>query len=313
MAVAPLQIPQLGAVSTLDFNGLEKLGEQIRQGRLDASRREALQRYAGGDPQALIASGDMTLANLYVQDQARRQAQANTDRAFTAGREDAAATRANAAASLDLQRQGLALRADKTPEGFQAGAEGSGLQPIPGGPKDPAYIATAQKPRQMSITDITKLSEEGGKAAELSGFSDTFKDAYAGHTITGSAANVAGRYLPEGLVGKDIAEGAGWWQGYDRYKNVVRNELFGASLTKGEQQAFLEADITPGMDPAQIKRNLAKQKAVVENGIKRKANAMIQSGYSADAIGKAYGVPVGSAAPAAGGAVDWQTYFGGPK
>lgn len=100
----------------------------------------------------------------------------------------------------------------------------------------------------------------------------------------------AGRYLPAGVVGKDRSEGASFWQEYDRYKNVVRNELFGASLTAAEQKAFAQADVNPSMQPVQIKKNLELQKSIVEGGIRRKVQAAVTSGYDPKAISQAYGV-----------------------
>jgi len=163
-------------------------------------------------------------------------------------------------------------------------------------PKVKGWIAGGgtlnEKPRDMSVTDITKLSEEGGKLANVSTFSNTFEPRFAGYksSAVGSIANLAGRNLPEGVVGKDVAEGATWWQGYDRYKNVIRNELYGSALTPSEQAAFEAADITPGMDPKQIQNNLATQKTIAEAGLRRKANAMIAAGYDPKTISQAYGV-----------------------
>lgn len=201
--------------------------------------------------------------------------------------------------NLDLKERALSatIEGGKVPTGFQKNPDGT-LAPIKGGPQDPEYIrettALKEKPRNMSISDITKLSEEGGKFANISGFGETFKDDYAGHTILGEGANVAGRYLPESVVGKTTKEGADWWQSYDRYKNLVRNELFGSALTATEKSAFEKADINPRMDAATVKANLKKQKEVVENGLKRKANAMIEAGYKPDAIASAYGVSLES-------------------
>ena len=181
------------------------------------------------------------------------------------------------------------------PPGFARTQDG-GLAPIPGGPADPKYLQQTTeakaKPREMSITDISKLSEEGGKYAQVGGFTDSFEPRFAGYksSTVGDIANLAGRNLPAGVVGKDVAEGATWWQGYDRYKNVIRNDLYGSALTPSEQAAFEKADITPGMDPEQIKKNLVTQKEVVQNGLKRKANAMIASGYDPKVIAQSYGV-----------------------
>jgi hypothetical protein len=206
---------------------------------------------------------------------------------------------ANEKRGLDIKEKvaNAALEGSKVPAGFQKQIDGT-LAPIKGGPQDPEYLkeanAAKEKPRNMSISDITKLSEEGGKFANITGFVNDFKDEYAGHTVLGEGANVAGRYLPESMVGKSTKEGADWWQGYDRYKNVVRNELFGSALTATEKAAFEKADVSPRMDPQTIKTNLNKQKSIVESAIKRKAQAAIDAGYKPDAIASAYGISLDS-------------------
>lgn len=152
--------------------------------------------------------------------------------------------------------------------------------------------APGERDRRLSVSDVTKLSEEGQKMDQVRGFATGFKPEFAGWKVNtiGDLATLAGRNLPESVVGKSAAEASAWWQEYDRYKNVVRHGLYGASLTKGEQAAFLKADITPGMDPAQVQRNLATQQRLVENSIRRKGKALIGSTYDKDAIAKAFGV-----------------------
>lgn len=162
-------------------------------------------------------------------------------------------------------------------------------------PKVKGWLASGgtlnEKPRDMSVTDITKLSEEGGKLSSLGSFGNTFEPRFAGYkaSMLGEAANLAGRNVP-GLVSQDVKEGATWWQGYDQYKNTIRHELYGGALTPTEVGVFEKAQINPGMDPEQIKKNLAIQRDVVQNGIKRKANAMIAAGYDPTTIANAYGV-----------------------
>lgn len=187
---------------------------------------------------------------------------------------------------------------EKPPAGFERTPEG-GMRPVAGGPADPTYLESAseakQKPRQFSVSDVTKLGDESSKFSSLTGFVETFKPEYSGYRakFVGDTVNAAGRYLPKGVVGNDIAEGASWWQAYDRFKNVVRNDLFGSALTKPEIKAFEQADVNPGMEPAQIETNLKRQQQIATNGLKKKANALIQSGYSPEAIGAAYGLDLG--------------------
>lgn len=211
--------------------------------------------------------------------QEAQRAQGNVDRNF----------------ALQKQQADAALEGTKVPAGFRQGPDGS-LQHIPGGPADPGYIhATTEakdKGKTFNAGEITKLVEEGGKFSNLANFNTTFQDRFAGYKVpmAGNAVMTAGRYLPEGVVGKDAAEGAQWWQGYDRYKNVVRNELFGSALTATEQAAFERADISPGMDPAQIRANLATQQSILKEGMKRKAGALVAGGYQAEPIARAYGL-----------------------
>ena len=74
MAIAPqIQIPGYAAPRDLDFSPLAKLAEQWKANQQQQVQQQALQQYAAGDPSALLRSGNMSLAQLYVQDQQRKQ------------------------------------------------------------------------------------------------------------------------------------------------------------------------------------------------------------------------------------------------
>lgn len=255
---------------------------------------------AGGNPQLALAVAGLANSNRDFQfrQQEAQRAQGNADRSFAEG-----------------QRQfNVGAEGSRVPQGFQPDPTRPGsYRPIPGGPQDPAYIAETRKGPNLSVGDITKLSEEGGKYANLTGFIGTFKDNFGGKGlgVVGEAQNWAGRNLPPVTENiKNNAEQATWWQSYDRYKNVVRNDLFGSALTATEQAAFDKADINPGMQPDQIRKNLEIQRQVVEGGIKRKAGALVAAGHDANTIGKAYGltpeqlgVPTKKGSQVAGGPV----------
>lgn len=162
-------------------------------------------------------------------------------------------------------------------------------EPVPGFERP---VLDEKDKRRLNVTDTLKLQEQGGKLQQVANFSKSFKDPYGGFVsdTLGDAANAAGRRLPASVVGKERAASATWWQQYDRYKNVVRNELFGSALTAPEKAAFEAADIRPGMTPEQIKANLEYQRKITSNGVKRAGMALIEQGYDAGAIAKAYGV-----------------------
>jgi hypothetical protein len=182
----------------------------------------------------------------------------------------------------------------ETPQGFEPDPQHPGqLRPRRGGPADPAYIQNVnevkEKPRVLNAGEITKLSEEGGKFQNILGFTKTFENRFAGRLPgTGDLQMAWGRYVPG--AHKDNADGSVWWQGYDRYKNQVRNDLFGSALTATEQAAFEKADINPSMDPEQIKKNLRIQQDIVQGAIKRKAGALLAGGYDPRQIAAAYGL-----------------------
>jgi len=193
--------------------------------------------------------------------------------------------------SVLSQKQRVAMLRERAQFAEQIGLDPNGLEYR-------HYVLTGnmpapRKPRSFSVTDVTKLSEEGGRLETVDGQARTFKDEYAGYTVGGDLAMNARR---RGLWSPASSEAAGWWQGYDRYKNLVRNDLFGAALTAQEAEQFEKADIQPNMDPVMVRQNLAKQRAAIESAMKKKAAALIASGYDPEAVYQAYGI---TGAPAA--------------
>lgn len=262
-----------------------------------AARQEAAQiMQGGGDPKSAIAR---LLGAGLVQDASTVASMGNNQRDFTFREQESGRAQGNADRSYGLQKTQMdaTLEGNRVPAGFAKTP--TGLQPIPGGPEDPDYLRkkseATDKGKSISIGDMTKLSEEGGKYAGLVRFSNNFKDGYAGYGISnvGGAAMALGRNFPS-LAGQNTAEAATFWQDYDRYKNSVRHDLFGSALTTTEQAQWDKADISPGQAPETIRKNLKIQKDVIEAGVKRKATAMIQQGYDPKVIGSAYGVDLGA-------------------
>lgn len=120
----------------------------------------------------------------------------------------------------------------------------------------------------------------GDQRAQVQNAVASFKDEFASRGVMGFGAGLTNT-IDRNLVGSDAAK---WWQSYDRYKNVVRNDLFGASLTAGEQAAFDAADITPGMNAETIKSNLALQQSILDGALGRRARSAVAQGFNKDAI-----------------------------
>lgn len=167
---------------------------------------------------------------------------------------------------------------------------------------DGATKPAAATGRPLSAPTINKLTSDAEKAALLTRLRGSFNDSYAGNGVGGQIENIAGRMgWTGGMTGATPGQ-AEWWQQYDRNKNVIRNELFGAALTPGEQAEFDKADINPNMSPKIIRENLATQHRVLEAGLRRQAQVWAAQGYNPDALRAATGLDdfAPTAAPAAG-------------
>lgn len=164
---------------------------------------------------------------------------------------------------------------------------------VVGAPKPPA-------PKALNGPTVDKLSGQAEIANNTADLAGSFKDAFAGNVVGGSAENLAGRILPSWA--SPATEGqAEWWQQYDRQKNVIRNQLFGAALTPSEQAAFDAADINPNMEPKIIRANLKMQHKIVVDALKRKAGVWLAQGVDPDAVDAATATSAfpGAEAPAA--------------
>jgi hypothetical protein len=166
-------------------------------------------------------------------------------------------------------------------------------QPTIFNPEDGSLTPASPNKRYRPLNEgtVTKLVDEGGKFTSLKSFGDSFEDDFAGMSAGPIDYGKAAKTVGQLNIGTENARRAAqWWQGYDRYKNVVRKDLYGATLTPSEESAFESSDIRPGMDPGQVRHNLKIQKTILENAMKRKSDAYTASGYNPDVINRAYGV-----------------------
>lgn len=171
-------------------------------------------------------------------------------------------------------------------------------------PAGQRYILTGQLPPANSENgkplssamekDIGSIAE---KLSSLREFNSTFDNSYAARGVMGMGGDLNNLY--DRTIGSGSAA-ANWWQQYDKYKNIVRNELFGASLTTGEQTAFEKADINPNMNAETIKKNIETQMRVLERSAARRAASLKAQGYNKGAIDMYLGQP-----QATDGSVSW--------
>lgn len=199
------------------------------------------------------------------------QSRMATDRAQQAN-SYASAARTRQAAAIDAGQFALERAGQWNPSGKSSGGGGGG--------------------KALSAPVVMQLTKDAAKLQNLTGLAASFKDDFAGSPMMGDFENQLGRLgWTGGMTGATKGQ-AEWWQQYDRYKNEVRNELFGAALTETEQRAFEQADINPGMSPTVLKTNLEKQRGIIQEGLQRKGRVWAAQGYNPDAIMEATGLEI---------------------
>ena len=186
MAVAPLNLPGYAAPQSLDFTSLANLGQVYKQAAADTARRETLAQLGQGekiDPRVLLASGDLSLANLGVTLQ-NQQTQGERDaRDFAFRQEEAKRAQQNADRSYGLQAR-AAARADQGPEETAAqrakAAAAYGIDPTT--PEGRAYVLTGKLPE--GNTTVQAQTEQRKAAAASLGLTPE-NPAYNSYVLTG--------------------------------------------------------------------------------------------------------------------------------
>lgn len=132
--------------------------------------------------------------------------------------------------------------------------------------------------------DGDALEKQVGTYAALKGALGSFNNDYAGNSVTGGLENKAQRLLGTGTPGQ-----SDWWANFAATDNVIRNSLYGASLTDGEKQAYDATTINPSMRPELIRQNLERRSEIVRGALGRKINRFKAGGYNPAEIDAATG------------------------
>jgi hypothetical protein len=167
------------------------------------------------------------------------------------------------------------------PSGYRFIANG-GLQAIPGGPADKRVVGAGGKPLRQGDGD--KLSADVDTYAALKNAIRGFRDDFAGNVVGGRVENAAERTLGIGTEGQ-----GDWWANFYATDNLIRNNLFGASLTAGEKSAYADTTVAPNMRPDKIRENLTRRQEIVRKALTRKVDRFKAAGYNPAEIDAATG------------------------
>lgn len=123
----------------------------------------------------------------------------------------------------------------------------------------------------------TKLEEQVSAFAGLDRAVTSFKDDFSG---PGSDVE----NFAQGIAGVGTSGQRDWWSDFRSSDNQVRNALFGASLTPGEQASYAATSITPSMTAKEIKANLTRRRDLAREMLGRRAAYACSNGYMPEAV-----------------------------
>lgn len=204
--------------------------------------------------------------------------------------------RAEARAIAASERAAAAFEraADRTPIGYQRMPDGS-LAFIKGGPADPAMSPANRDGKSLRQGDGTKLSALVDQYAGLKNAALGFQDDYAGNALGGEVENWA-----QGILGTGTPGQRDWWSAFRSTDNLIRNDLFGASLTHGEKRAYEQTTVSPSMRPEIVRQNVARRVEILRKGLERQVDRYRAAGFNEaeiEALAGEYAPDFGIGAP----------------
>lgn len=137
-----------------------------------------------------------------------------------------------------------------------------------------------------AVPDSTAKRVEGAVAIRetLDNALSSFRDDYAGNTVTGGLENTLQGYFGTGTPGQ-----RDWWANFRQIDNQIRNDLFGSALTATEKAAYEATTISERMAPAEVRRNLQRRAAIIKRALARQQNFLKKNGYEAEAVDALFG------------------------
>ena len=162
---------------------------------------------------------------------------------------------------------------EAAPSGYRFTPDGN-LEPIPGGP--------AERGAQGNAVPVAAANEAKAGVSQFTSLTralNTFKDDFGGNPLGGLENVTEGSILGVGTEGQSE-----WWADFKSTDNLIRNTLFGASLTEGEKAAYNATTITPAMRPDKIRANLQRRAEIIQGALQREREFFIANGYKPDAV-----------------------------
>lgn len=325
MAIAPLQIPGYAAPLSVDLSTpLANLGQVYQKAQQDALRRDTLAQLGAGsgqvDPRGLLASGDMSLAQLGLQIQNQNTASARDARDFAFRQEESARAQRNADRSYGLQAR-AAARADEDKYAIKEVTNPDGTTTLvrinQRGPE--GVIDTGVAPAAADSGNpfgSGKFNSEQGKAA---GFADRMLQSEGilsgtapatGIGPTSGGADLEGTSLTaRGMSRVPVVGNFAVGQNYQKYDQAKRDFInaqlrreSGAAIAPSEfENADRQYFPVPGDSPQVIEQKRANRRAAI-SAMGREGGPSYRPQYDFNGSGQVRPRKIAPAQSAEGGA-----------
>ena len=168
------------------------------------------------------------------------------------------------ARSKVIQLQGINAEGKETT--FLVDIEDPGFNPsniFPGAPGVKGVAPPKGNQVKLSASEQKDLNFRKRLKTEMEDLESLFKDDYAGF-VTDSLGYMSSTAQERATKKPDMAL---WWSRFQNVANPERHEIYGATLTKSEQEAWRRGSIGPGNDPKFVRNWFKMRKDMLDNTI----------------------------------------------
>ena len=133
--------------------------------------------------------------------------------------------------------------------------------------------------QEVKVNDMVRNLESVKRVAE------NFKPEFVSSIgVIGELQNRAAREFGS-IVPDEWRDKANWWRDYQKHLSLPeRHEFFGATLTQGEQQAWKQAEVGPGMTKDDMESNLKERTKILTAVVRRLVTSIARSRKNPGAV-----------------------------
>lgn len=148
-----------------------------------------------------------------------------------------------------------------------------------------ASWAKGQLPKPLSKGQEDKVSDMVRNLEAVKRVQKNFKPEFV--STIGAIGELQNRAAREfgSLVPEEWRDKANWWRDYQKHLSLPeRHEFFGATLTQGEQMAWKQAEVGPGMTKEDMEKNLETRVGILSKVVQRRVISIARSKKNPEAV-----------------------------